>query len=149
MKTRPLKYTRTGMSKTPFYRVWLNMRARCNNENHTLYKYYGGRGISVCETWASFENFYADMFDGYAQGLQLDRIDNDKGYSKNNCRWVSAKTNNRNRRSNRRVITPIGEMTLIEASEKYGVDHSLISYRIRRGYSISDVFSSVDMRSRA
>jgi len=123
------------------------MRARCINPNHRLFPYYGGRGISVCDSWKSFIQFYEDMREGYAEGLQLDRIDNEKGYSKDNCRWVTSKTNTRNRRSNHIVNTPQGAMVLAEAAEVYGLDPSLIRYRFRRGYSVDAVFAKVDYRS--
>jgi hypothetical protein len=123
-----------GMSKTSFYRCWVNLRHRCNRPSHTLYKHYGARGITVCDAWMLFNNFYADMYENYAEGLQLDRIDNGKGYSKENCRWVTSKINCRNRRSNRMVNLPNGAITVAEASEKYGVRHATILYRLNHGY---------------
>ena len=124
-----------GMSGTPFYVCWVNLRQRCSNPNHTMYKWYGARGISFCPEWASFAGFYSDMFDSYAVGLVLDRIDNDKGYSKDNCRWVTQKINCRNTRNNKFIQTPVGAITLAEASEIYGVSPDLLSYRLSHGYS--------------
>lgn len=95
--------TTHGMSKTRIWWVWSDMKARCSNEKHKAYKNYGGRGITVCKRWESFENFYKDMGDPPNRGrgsnqLSLDRIDNNKGYSKSNCRWVDRKTQSNNRR---------------------------------------------------
>lgn len=84
---------RHGMAGTPIYKLWAGILSRCYNPKVFIYKYYGGRGITVCERWFKFENFYADMGDRPGK-LQIDRIDNEKGYSPDNCRWVTAKENN-------------------------------------------------------
>lgn len=85
-----------GMSKTRTFRVWTNMLARCRNPARRGYPTYGGRGITVCDRWDSFENFLADMGEAPA-GKQLDRIDNDKGYSPENCQWTTPRENCLNR----------------------------------------------------
>lgn len=77
-----------GMSSTPIYGVWEAMLARCNNQANSGYPLYGGRGIKVCEEWHSFENFHRDMGDR-PSGMSIDRIDVNKGYYKDNCRWAS------------------------------------------------------------
>lgn len=81
---------------TATYRVWLNMRNRCNNPNYEGYSNYGGRGITVCPTWNSFEQFLLDMGEQPA-GQILDRRNNNLGYSKENCRWVTALESSQNR----------------------------------------------------
>lgn len=92
-----------GLSKTKFYTVWAGMKQRCTNPNYAYSKNYGGRGITLCEEWYKFINFYNDMYPTFRDGLLLDRIDNNKGYSKNNCRWVDWKVQNNNKRNNRFV----------------------------------------------
>lgn len=85
-----------GMSGTKTYRCWYNMIQRCQNPKSDSYRKYGAKGISVCDRWLSFENFYSDMGDQPA-GETLDRIDSAVGYEPSNCRWATYKTQNRNR----------------------------------------------------
>ena len=85
-------------SKTPTYRSWINMISRCSGSNKHAYKYYKGRGITVCERWLeSFENFISDMGERPAN-LSLDRIDNNGNYSQDNCRWATKAQQMTNRR---------------------------------------------------
>lgn len=86
-------------ARTRTYRIWCAMKTRCNNENAWNYKYYGGRGIKVCEAWAnSYEQFLADMGEA-PTGLSIDRIDPDANYSPENCRWADQSTQRTNRSS--------------------------------------------------
>lgn len=111
-----------GLAGSKPYSVWANMRARCNNPNSTFYHNYGGRGICHQESWNSFEAFWEDMGDTYVEGLELDRIDPNGNYTKENCRWADdciqaynkRKYNNNtsgktgvvlNKRSNKWVVT--------------------------------------------
>lgn len=88
---------RHGLFGTPTHTSWSNMIQRCTNPNRWQYPYYGGRGVTVCERWMTFENFYADMGDR-PEGLSLDRIDNNKGYEPGNCKWSTRSEQARNRR---------------------------------------------------
>lgn len=86
-----------GMTYTDTYKCWRDIIRRCKNQNFKHYKYYGGRGIKVCERWQLFDNFLSDMGKRPA-GLQIDRINNDGNYEPSNCRWVTSVVNMKNRR---------------------------------------------------
>jgi hypothetical protein len=87
-----------GMSKTKFKFVHTNMKARCDNPQHPQYKDYGGRGITYDPRWSSFKKFIEDMYEGYEEGLTLDRKDVDGDYSKDNCRWAGMSIQGHNKR---------------------------------------------------
>lgn len=115
IKTASFKH---GLCKDSLYYRWNHMLNRCTLPNHKQYPDYGGRGITVCEDWKDFRAFAAWAFSsGYRKELELDRRDNDKGYSPDNCRWVTEKQNCRNRRSCV-FVTAFGETkTIVEWSE--------------------------------
>lgn len=132
-----------------FYRRWSDMRYRCSNPNFAAYKDYGARGITVCDRWQTFANFYEDMFPTYVKGMQIDRIDNNKGYSPENCRWATPKQNNRNRRSNVWVETPEGPMVLAEAAERFCIRPDTLWHRIKNGATAQKLFAQQDLRRKA
>jgi hypothetical protein len=86
-----------GMSRSATYTAWCNMISRCRDSKNPAFKNYGGRGIKVCDRWMKFTNFLDDMGEK-PKGLSLDRIDNQRGYFPDNCRWVEWKHQMRNRR---------------------------------------------------
>ena len=112
------------------------MRKRCNNKNHKSYKNYGGRGIKVCPEWNNFGTFYNDMISGYKRGLQIDRLDNNKGYFKLNCRWVTPSENS----SNRRTSIVHNGLCAKQQSLKHGASASMIKRRIKRGWTKDGAF---------
>lgn len=113
-----------GLSYEPLFNVLHCMHYRCENENHPQYKDYGGKGITVCNEWSmdNAEAFISWALEhGWKQGLEIDRIDNEKGYFPENCRFVSRKENSRNRSSNKQVVINGETMLLCEAIERFCV----------------------------
>ena len=137
-----------GMSKTALYFRWKPMRQRCQNDKHPKYKDYGGRGIQVCKEWAeSFGSFYQWAIEnGYKKGLHLDRINNDAGYSPDNCRWVTALQNENNKRSNH-VVSFNGEIhTLAEWSRITGIPETTIWTRLNKGLPTEEALGRKDKK---
>lgn len=124
------------------YERWSGMVKRCHNPKCHIYKYYGGRGIFVCDEWINdFVSFYYwTINNGYEHSLQLDREDNDKGYSPGNCRWVTKTVNARNTRFNRIVRYNGESKTLAEWGEITGISVDAIRSRIDRGWGEADYF---------
>ncbi len=135
--------------KDRLYGVWRGMNERCYCPNHVSYKNYGARGIVVCYEWKnSFENFKKwALENGYdysksGKDQTLDRIDNDKGYSPDNCHWVTQSENLRNKRDNV-VITRNGiSKTATEWGEELGIHPRTIIGRVRSGYAVDDILST-------
>lgn len=114
------------------YRIWKAMRTRCNNPNVKSSKYYSEKGIRICERWNSFENFYEDM-GPCPEGYSIDRIDGNKGYCPENCRWADSFTQSRNRESFNEVYTYKGETKVLkEWAEVFGIKYTTLYMRIHR-----------------
>lgn len=113
------------------YRTWSGIKARCHSPASTSYPEYGARGITMCDEWRASYATFRDwaITNGYADSLQIDRINNDLGYCPENCRWVTPKQNSANRR--RSVILITGE-TVPEAAKRLGMSRSGIGDRIRQ-----------------
>ena len=116
------------------------MRRRCLNPNVKSYPDYGGRGITVCDRWAKFINFWNDM-GPCPEGLELDRKDNDGNYEPGNCRWVPRSVQAKNKRNNR-LLTAHGQTkTLAEWARELNMTHGAIHYRLRTGWSVERALS--------
>jgi len=124
--------------QTPrLYRIWANMKQRTSNPNHNKYLYYGGRGIRVCREWWNRYVAFRDwaLCHGYNDSLSIDRIDNDKGYFPENCRWANQKEQCRNNHRNHLLTIGKETLTLIEWSIKTGINESTLRSRLKCGQS--------------
>ena len=139
-----LKRTVThGMTKSKEHQAWGQMLDRCRNQNNQSYKNYGGRGISVCERWYNFMNFYSDM--GAAPiGTSIERKDNNGDYCKKNCKWATSKEQQNNTRYNKIITMNEVSKNITQWSEKLGVKRSLLYNRINRGWSSERALTIVD-----
>lgn len=127
-----------GGRRTRLYRIWIGMRGRCYNHHNTGYANYGGRGIEVCPEWrgdfAAFREWA--LSHGYADNLSIDRIDNDRGYSPDNCRWADALAQSNNLRTNH-LLTAAGQtLSIAEWSRLTGINRGAIDKRLRLGWSV-------------
>lgn len=126
-----------GRSFTPEHRSWTQLIQRCTNPNNPAYAKYGGRGITVCARWRnSFVDFLADMGERPSLGHSLDRIDNDAGYFKENCRWATKSEQACNRRSNRLLTLGAETLPVMEWSRRTGLKRSTIEQRLVYGWSV-------------
>ncbi len=114
------------------------MKERCRNPNNPAYSSYGGRGITVCERWSDFQNFIDDMGKKPSPSHSIERLDNDKGYSPDNCKWATKKEQSNNRRNVLRHLHNGREMTVSDIAEDTGIPRNLIALRLRSGWTISE-----------
>lgn len=123
----------------PEYKVWRRIHFRCSEANREHYHHYGERGITVCERWKSFDAFYADM-GKRPNGATIERVNNDLGYSPENCRWATIKEQQNNKRSNIIVVFKGTSMTAAKSAELTGIRASIIRQRVHRGWPASKLF---------
>lgn len=133
-----------GKSDTKLYNIYNLIKSRCYNKHAKTYKDYGGRGIKVCDEWLNdFMTFYNwSMNNGYKAGLTIDRIDNNKCYSPDNCRWVDMKTQSNNRRSNIHLTYDGKTRTLKQWAEDLNVNYSTLWWRYKQGKSTKDILEN-------
>ena len=160
-KNRPPRI-KHGKWKTRGYHIWQHMKARCSNPNRSYYHRYGGRGIKVCDRWLnSFENFYKDMGDCPSSKHTIDRIDNDQGYFKENCKWATRKEQCRNRTNTviidyknqkKSLMDWLEELKLVDKYDSYSsrdLDinikrkiESIYRYRYESGWDAEKIFTT-------
>ena len=126
------------------YIAWWNMNRRCTDTSCSSYPNYGGRGVKVCDEWAQSYEAFRDwaIANGYAENLTLDRIDVNGNYEPGNCRWLTAKEQANNRRTNRICTFQGVTGTMSELCERFGLDYALVNNRVQKGWSIEDAMST-------
>jgi hypothetical protein len=129
--------TTHGQTSTRIYRIWLSVKQRCCYKNSSTYKIYGDRGITVCEEWKNdFQTFHEwAMSHGYTDELTIDRIDVNGNYEPSNCRWVDMKTQQNNRRNNRKIIYKGKKYTLAQLAEELNISSATLANRINSGWN--------------
>lgn len=130
-----------GKTHSRVYGIWQNMIQRCRNPKATKWAIYGGRGISVCERWRTFENFYEDMGDPPV-GTSLDRIDSDGDYQKSNCRWATTDIQTRNKRDSRIIEFNGRKQNLVDWGIELEIDPNTLYTRLIRGWTIERAFTT-------
>jgi hypothetical protein len=131
-------------SRTPEYKVWCGMKQRCNYKGHTVYEFYGGRGIKVCERWEnSFEAFLEDMGPRPSSKHSIERINGNGNYEPSNCGWSTDHEQNRNRRSNRNFTVDGETMCMTDWAQKLGINYKALWTRIDNDWTMEQVIEAV------
>ena len=117
------------------YSIWAIMKNRCFNKNSKRYKDYGGRGVSVCDRWLDFNNFYEDM-GKRPDGMSIDRINNDGNYEPLNCRWATPEQQANNKRKTKHFLYNGDTLTIPQFARKYNMSKQTIMTRMKK-YKIS------------
>lgn len=132
-----------GQTKSRLHGIWNHMKQRCGNTNNDSYKLYGGEGKTVYKPWCDdFQCFYNwAMENGYKDGLTIDRIDNSKGYTPDNCRWATRKVQANNTRRNRMIELFGKTQTMSQWCEEFNIKNTTVYDRLKRGYDIERAFT--------
>lgn len=135
--------TKHNMRNTRIYRTWKSIRQRCYYERNDHYKYYGARGIIVCEEWKKdFLSFYNwAMANGYRDDLTIDRINVNGNYEPSNCRWITLKEQNNNRRSNHLITYNNETKNLQQWIDKFGIKRADFYYLLKKGYKETEILN--------
>lgn len=138
-----------GMHRTKIYAVWQSMKHRCHTPTHKAYHRYGGRGITVCDRWMdSFENFVSDMGDRPTKGHSIERIDNNKGYSPDNCKWATSREQNNNTSSTVKISFLGKTQSIAQWAREYGLHPSTLGKRLKY-MSVHDALNTPSRKSRS
>lgn len=122
--------TSHGLTHSSEYYSWKSMKGRCLNKNNPQYKNYGGRGITICKEWLQFENFLKDMQFKPSKDYSIERIDNNLGYFKENCRWATRKEQQNNRRNNKLIAYKGKLQNLTDWCKELNLNYSKTYYQL-------------------
>lgn len=131
-----------GFAHTPMYNVWAGMKERCSRKGNRSYKNYGERGITVSNDWLDYKNFHRDMVATYRDGLTLERVDNEKGYSKENCIWANRETQGNNTRRNHFIEYNGETLTISKMARKHNAKPYIVQKRIYTGWSVEKALTT-------
>lgn len=135
--------TTHGMSNDRLYRIYEHMKNRCYNTKDVRYKYYGGRGITVCDEWQEFEPFMEwALSNGYRDNLSIDRINVDLGYFPSNCRWATIEEQAQNKRNVRYYEYNGEEHCISEWARIYNMNYKKLWKRLERGWDIEKALTA-------
>ena len=143
IETSRKRMTTHGSTDSRLYNIWCSMKQRCEHptkEKHL--KDYKNRGITVCDEWHDFANFQKwALKNGYKDNLSIDRIDNNKGYYPENCRWADNIIQANNKRNNRRLTYNNKTQTIAQWARELGMNYNTLDQRIRMGWSVEKAFN--------
>jgi len=139
-ETARTTFTTHGLSNTRAHKIWRHMRSRCSKPKNPAYRHYGGRGISVCERWDKFENFLEDMGTP-PDGFSIERIDNSKSYSPDNCKWGDWFEQANNTRKNVFIEYKGEKKTIAQWAKQLNIHHATLTGRYNSGWSPEDIIS--------
>lgn len=126
------KHSMHGMRYETEYTIWSGIKRRCCNINDEAYPRYGGRGITVCEKWLVFDGFFEDMGNRPSKNHSLERVDNNRGYCKDNCKWATYTEQGRNKRNNVRITWDGKTQSVIEWAQELGISANALYMRKNR-----------------
>lgn len=135
-----------GKCGSRIYRIWSSMKTRCTCKSHASYARYGALGITICPEWLKFVNFLSDMGEPPTNIHSIDRVDNTKGYSKENCRWATPKEQANNRKTNRVIAFDGRSQSVSLWAEEKGLSKECISYRLNAGWDTEKALNSQSIR---
>ena len=137
------RHTKHNIYGYPLYKCWINMKGRCTCPTNKSYKYYGGRGITLCDEWMNdplaFYNWALE--NGWRKGLTIERMDVDGPYSPDNCTWATRAQQSNNMRTNHQITYNGRTQNLSQWADELGIPRQRLSYRINKGWPIEKAFS--------
>lgn len=136
------------LSHTHIYRCWASMIARCYQKSHDAYKWYGKKGIRVCEKWRKFSGFLEDMGMPPSGEHTIDRLDNSKNYELNNCRWLHRSLQSRNRTGVKFLTHDGFTGTVLDWVKRTGIPRMTIYNRINAGWSVEKILTTGNREKR-
>lgn len=134
---------RYNKSTTTEYSSWESMKQRCFNSKNKHFKNYGGRGVTVCDKWLTFDGFFEDMGIKPGKEYSLDRVDTNGNYSKENCKWSTRYTQDRNRRDSVYLVYKNNNYILQDLANEVGIHQQTLQKRLKKGLSIEQAVSKV------